>query len=272
MALTAKEHRDLAQGLISIAHQAGLVILRHYAGDFDVERKADFSPVTEADREAEDVILEGLRDLAPGVPVIAEEQAAAGILPEIGSQFFLVDPLDGTKEFIRRNGEFTVNIALVHAGTPVFGLIFAPAFDTMYLTRGEGQAASAQIAARGAPPPLDEFKPLSTRKPDPEKLVGLTSRSHLTEAARAFLENHRVESMITSGSSLKFCMLAEGKADLYPRFGPTCEWDTAAGHAILAAAGGDVLTLGGAPFRYGKRESRFLNPGFVAWGRVPVTA
>lgn len=261
----------LAQPLVAAAHRAGGLIMDHYRNGCDVQQKADDSPVTAADQASEGVILAALAELEPGIPVISEEAAADGNLPETDDLFFLVDPLDGTKEFIAGRTEFTINIGLIRDHEPCFGLIYAPATDELYFTRSEGEAVAATLSCSG---PLPEwsamaFAPMRTRIPPVDGLVAAISRSHLDDATRSFLVDHKVASTLTSGSSLKFCVLAAGKADIYPRLGRTMEWDTAAGDAILRAAGGVVLTETGNPFAYGKREDGYANPGFVAWGRMP---
>jgi 3'(2'), 5'-bisphosphate nucleotidase len=249
---------SLRDGLIAAAVAAGAAIMKIYASDFATNRKADKSPVTEADVAAEAIILKALAALAPDIPVIAEEQAAANGLPlEIGRRFFLVDPLDGTKEFIARNGEFTVNIALIEDGVPVLGVIQVPALDEIYAGQGNvavrrrGQGALETISARSVPA---------------AGAVMTISRSHAArEVVKAENFGEHIAATLVAGSSLKFCRIAEGVADLYPRFGPTMEWDTAAGHAILAAAGGTIATNDGAPLSYGK--AGFRNPHFIARGR-----
>lgn len=217
--------------------------------------------MTAADEEAEEYILQHLGKVAPGVPVVAEESAAAGKLPDIGSgTFFLVDPLDGTREFIGRNGEFTVNIALVEAGMPVAGVVFAPAIGRLFCGwQGGAFETTAQIGAE---------RPLRTRAPAPSALKAVASRSHRDPDTDRFLQRHRVTDVVSAGSSLKFCVLAAGEADLYPRMAPTMEWDTAAGHAVLLAAGGRVtLDDETTPLSYGKATQGFRNPNFVAWAR-----
>jgi 3'(2'), 5'-bisphosphate nucleotidase len=238
--------------LEAIARAAGEAILAVYRTDFDVRRKDDASPVTEADEAAEAVILEGLARLAPEIPVIAEESVAAGRVPDVsGGRFWLVDPLDGTKEFIGRNGEFTVNIALIEAGEPVLGVVYAPAIDRMFWgCDGRAGANGAQIAAK--PVPADG-------------LTVVASRSHRDYQTEEFLKDYPVKELKSAGSSLKLCLIAAGEADMYPRLGRTMEWDIAAGHAVLRAAGGTLTTLDGGPFRYGKPG--FENPFFIAWGR-----
>jgi len=261
----------LAQPLVAAAHRAGGLIMDHYRNGCDVQQKADDSPVTAADLASEGVILAALAELEPGIPVISEEAAAAGNLPETDDLFFLVDPLDGTKEFIAGRTEFTINIGLIRDHEPCFGLIYAPATDELYFTRSEREAVAATLSCSGPLPewPAMAFAPMRTRIPPEDGLVAAISRSHLDDATTSFLVDHKVASTLTSGSSLKFCVLAAGKADVYPRLGRTMEWDTAAGDAILRAAGGVVLTETGKPFAYGKREDGYANPGFVAWGRMP---
>ncbi len=246
------DHAALCSELQSIARDAGEAILAIYNTDFDVRRKDDASPVTEADEAAEAVILKGLARIAPDIPVIAEESVAAGHIPDVsGGRFWLVDPLDGTKEFINRNGEFTVNIALIENGTPVLGVVYAPAIRRMFC--GYGASATGD----GAP---------IEAKPVPEKgLTVIASRSHRDYKTEEFLEAYDVKELKSAGSSLKLCLIAAGEADMYPRLGRTMEWDTAAGHAVLRAAGGSVTTVEGAPFVYGKPG--FENPFFVAWGK-----
>ncbi len=264
----------LAQPLVAAAHRAGVLIMEHYRNGGPVQRKADASPVTEADLASEGVILAALAELEPGIPVISEEAAAAGSVPETDDLFFLVDPLDGTKEFIAGRTEFTINIGLIRDGEPCFGLIYAPAIEALYVTPSEGRAAAATLPLDQTLPDWSsmEFSPMRTRMPPNDGLVAAVSRSHLDDATTRFLADHDVSSTLTSGSSLKFCVLAAGKADVYPRLGPTMEWDTAAGDAILRAAGGAVLAETGGPLPYGKRSSGHRNPGFIAWGRTPGPA
>ncbi len=252
---------ELLESITKIARDAGDLILRVYATDFAVRGKDDASPVTEADERAEALILKELAALAPGIPVVAEESVAAGRAPDrarLADRFWLVDPLDGTKEFIGRNGEFTVNIALVERGAPLLGVVFAPALGRLFGgCRGSGAfvedgAGRRAIRCRAVPE------------------VGLTvvaSRSHGDAAALdAFLAGRKVARLANAGSSLKLCLIAAGEADLYPRLGRTMEWDIAAGHAVLAAAGGSVRRIdSGEPLGYGK--SSFENPHFVASGR-----
>ncbi len=253
---------DLRQACTDLAEAAAREIMRIYAGDLGVRDKADKSPVTDADQAAELVIVAGLRALAPGVPVVAEEEMAAGHVPKLdaigsGGPFWLVDPLDGTKEFIKRNGEFTVNIALIEGGRPTLGIVLAPA--TGMLWRGAAGLGADKREGSGG------FVPIATRTPPPQGLTACASRSHAiySDLDIWFRNNNlTVADRVQAGSSLKFCLIAEGKADIYPRFGPTNEWDTAAGQGVLEAAGGEVVTTDNRPLLYGK--PRFSNPHFIA--------
>ena len=243
--------------LVRIAQAAGIVVMRHYEAGCDTRVKADHSPVTDADEEAEKLILAELAMAFPGVPVVAEEEAAAGRVAEVGSRFFLVDPVDGTKEFIKRNGEFTVNIALIDNGRPTLGIVLAPATDTLW--RGAAGIGADKCGSDGV------FTAITTRPAPPEGLTACASRSHAiySDLDIWFRNNNlTVAGRVQAGSSLKFCLIAEGKADIYPRFGPTNEWDTAAGQGVLEAAGGEVVTTDGRPLLYGK--PRFSNPHFIA--------
>jgi 3'(2'), 5'-bisphosphate nucleotidase len=266
--MPALDHTPLASALLPAVLAAGAIEMRHYRAGVSIETKADASPVTIADREAEAVLVAAIAAAAPGVPIVAEEAVAAGLMPALGSEFFLVDPLDGTREFIARRGEFTVNIALVRNGAPVFGIVYGPASEELYVTLGAAHAATARVAPREGPVTLDEIglAPIRTRAPDPAALLALISRSHATPETEAFLARFAIASRASAGSSLKFCAIARGAADIYPRLGPTMAWDTAAGHAVLSAAGGCVTTLNGQPLRYGTDAGNLRNPHFVAWG------
>ena len=255
----------LAAELGRIAHDAGHLILKHYNQVTEVRTKADSSPVTKADEEAEALILARLAKLAPGVPVIAEESVAKGHVPETGSRFFLVDPLDGTKEFLQKNGEFTVNIALIEHGRPVAGVVIAPAKARAFI--GDGDNGAFELAApEDLPLEIGAAQQIHARKPPPDGLVAVVSRTHRDTKTEQYLAAYRVANMVAAGSSLKFCLVATGEADLYPRHGTTMEWDTAAGQAVLEAAGGSVTTLEGARLTYGKVARGFGNPYFVARG------
>jgi len=265
MDFTSTDHRlSLMEGLVEAAIVAGAEIMAVFDGNFEVQVKADQSPVTVADSAAEAVILDALARLAPGVPVVAEEEAAAGRIPDVAERFFLVDPLDGTKEFIRRGTDFTVNIGLIEDGAPSLGVVFAPARDMLYA----GDVVLAQAWRQARRPGHAAAAPRLALKvrPPGARLTAVASKSHDTPQTEAYLKACDVTERISIGSSLKFCLLACGEADLYPRPAPTCEWDTAAGHAVLLAAGGIVYDLSGAPLPYGKPN--FFNPGFLALGGV----
>lgn len=255
---------DLALTFGNICLKAAVPVMEVYATDFTAEQKADRSPVTEADKRAEVVILEALKLHLPDTPVLAEESYEAGVRPAVDDEFLLVDPVDGTKEFIAKRDEFTINIALIRGGEPVCGAVYAPALKRLYLG---GSAAYAADLAPGASLERVALKQITTRRPPTAGLTAVMSRSHADEQTREFANAHGVVDTISAGSSLKFCRLAEGSADLYPRFGPTMEWDTAAGHAVLAAAGGTVTQPDGAQFLYGKTEAGYLNGPFVAWAQ-----
>jgi 3'(2'), 5'-bisphosphate nucleotidase len=250
---------DLAYLLAAIrpvAEDAGAATLRYY-GHAVASLKTDGSPVTAADQAAEDIIQAALADLTPEIPVIAEEAMAKGPAPEVaGRRFWLVDPLDGTREFLSGNGEFTVNIALIEDGRPILGVVVAPALGQSYGGYGPGTATLADA---------DGERPIQVRPVPPEGETVMGSRSHGDPAAmERFLADRKVAAFRAAGSSLKLCLIARGEADVYPRFGPTMEWDIAAGHAVLAAAGGRVRTLEGGPFLYGKPDYR--NGPFIASG------
>ena len=253
----SNEFAPLLPAVCDIARDAGAAIMKVYATDFAAERKADGTPVTEADTAAEAVILPALRSQTPDIPIISEENMVDGPAPDIsGGRFWLVDPLDGTREFLKRNDEFTVNIGLIVDLEPVFGVLYAPALDTIYFGAGEGTAMRA--SGDGDPEPI-------RCRVATGPLVVVASRSHRDAATDEFLSRYEVAELVSAGSSLKFCRVAEGRADMYPRIGRTMEWDVAAGHAVLAAAGGTVETLDGEPLAYGKPG--FDNPHFVARGR-----
>jgi 3'(2'), 5'-bisphosphate nucleotidase len=257
-----EEDEDLLAILRLIAERAGKVILGYYAEaeTIEVRQKSDASPVTEADEAAEAFILEALKTLTPHIPVVSEEAAEAGELPDISDGlFWLVDPLDGTKEFLTRNGEFTVNIGLIQDGEPVAGVVHAPALAMTWAGAGPGTATFSETDH----PPM----PIEARGMPEEGVVVVASRRHgdLSRLA-AFLADYTVQEQVEAGSSIKFCLVASGRADLYPRFGRTMEWDTAAGHAVLLAADGSVTCAdGGGPLTYAKPG--FENPYFVARGK-----
>lgn len=256
--LNIEDKLRLADRLVAIAREAGALIMVHYQAGATATLKADASPVTAADEAADALILERLGAAAPQIPVISEEAFAGGHKPAVGTCFFLVDPLDGTKEFISHNGEFTVNIALIEDGRPVLGVVYAPAIGRMFFANGNGQA----FERMGDGPD----RPIHVARPQADGFRVVASRSHRDAQTEAYLATVKVAELKSAGSSLKFCLLAAGEADLYPRFGPTMEWDTAAGHAVLAAAGGSVSGIDGEAFLYGKAGSGFKNPSFIARG------
>jgi 3'(2'), 5'-bisphosphate nucleotidase len=254
----------LALEFADVALEAGAAIMSRYGRSLAVRTKSDASPVTDADEAAEAIVLARLARILPGVPVVAEEAASKGNAPRVGREFLLVDALDGTREFIDGNDEFTVNVALVRDGEPVCGVVFAPALRRIWAS---GESASvAEIGAAWALPPIGQWRPLCVRVVPDRDLVALCSRSHGDPDSDAFLAGLPVMIRKAAGSSLKFCIMAQGEADVYPRFGPTMEWDTAAGDAVLRAAGGIVEDLKGHPLKYGKQAHSFRNRGFVAWG------
>lgn len=254
--------------LARIALDAGKLIMEVYATDFDVDRKDDSSPVTEADEKAEALILAAMRAADPDLPIIAEEAAAAGNFPEHGSRFALVDPLDGTKEFINKRGEFTVNIGIIENGIPVMGVVYAPALNRLFMAEDRFTAWQAEVEPGGDVPAAAARKPMKIRKAPEAGLTAIASKSHRSDETNEFLETQNVNDIISAGSSLKFCLIAAGEADLYPRHGRTMEWDTAAGHAVAEAAGARVTTVDSDPLLYGKRERGYDNPYFIVWGDV----
>jgi 3'(2'), 5'-bisphosphate nucleotidase len=254
--MTGLDLAALLRAVRPIAERAGQATL-HFYGKADATAKADGSPVTAADQAAEDIILPALRALTPDIPVVSEEEASKGLSPEVtGPRFWLVDPLDGTKEFLSGNGEFTVNIALIEHGRPILGVVVIPARGETFAGAGPGSAVLADGAGE---------RPITVRTPPADGLTVVGSRSHGDASAMdGFLAGVKVAAFRPAGSSLKLCLIAKGEADLYPRLGTTMEWDIAAGHAVLEAAGGRVETVDAQPFRYGKPEYR--NPHFAAFG------
>jgi 3'(2'), 5'-bisphosphate nucleotidase len=243
--------------LVSIARAAGEIILDVRKAGFEIRSKADKSPVTIADERAEAFILERLATLAPEIPAVGEEAYAAGARPDLGGGvFWLVDALDGTREFSNGGADFTVNIGLVADGVPVAGVVGAPALGAIYV----GSPAGAFRTSGGT-----ALAPIMARMSDPAGLVAVISKSHQS-TEEDFLARYPIKQIVNRGSSLKFALIAAGEADIYPRLGPTSEWDIAAGHAVLAAAGGTVTTLDGGPLVYGKADIR--NPHFVARGKL----
>lgn len=259
--------REMIDVWSDLAVQAGETILEIRARGASVMEKDDHSPVTEADRKAEAMILAGLADCCPGIPVVAEESVSAGCVPaSVGDRFILVDPLDGTREFIAGRPDFTVNIALVENGAPAAGVVYAPLRRILWAA-AEGRAWTVEVGdggVRGTPRGLG-CRPWQM----PPCIVA--SKSHRTAETEAFISRFEGATTSAIGSSLKFCLLAQGEADLYPRYGRTMEWDTAAGDAVLRAAGGLTVTTDGQPLLYGKRgrpdEADFANPFFIAASR-----
>jgi 3'(2'), 5'-bisphosphate nucleotidase len=247
----------MVEAVVAIAKEAGEEILKVYGTDFAVEAKDDRSPVTAADRAAETVITQAITDrVTDRFPIVGEEAVDAGHIPDVkDTPFWLVDPLDGTKEFIKRNGEFTVNIALIDGARPVLGVVHAPALGATYW----GSVLGAFVETDGGP-----ARPMAVRSPAPDGLVVVASRSHRSAELDDYLAGYRVKEEVSTGSSLKFCLVAEARADLYPRLGRTMEWDTAAGQAVVTFSGGRVTGLDGAALTYGKPG--FENPHFIVRG------
>ncbi|ODT16936.1 3'(2'),5'-bisphosphate nucleotidase CysQ [Mesorhizobium sp. 65-26] len=250
-----------------LALDAGREVMRVFHAGCAVDSKSDSSPVTEADRESERIILAGLRAAFPDIPCVAEEEASSGILPsDLGDAFFLVDPLDGTKEFVNRRTDFTVNIALVRAGVPEVGVVFAPCTGRFF----SGRPGKAELLQVDGEYHVISRRPIAARAGG-SPLAVVASRSHNTPETEAFIRDLGAAEIVSVGSSLKFCLVAAAEADVYPRFGRTMEWDTAAGDAVLRAAGGMTRTLDGQPLAYGKRnqasDTDFANPHFIARGK-----
>lgn len=268
------DHAALADALLPAVLRAGQIEMHHLKAGVESEIKSDSSPVTIADREAEAVLIQGLWRAASGVPVVAEESASMGQLPAPGRSFFVVDPLDGTRDYVTGTGEFTVNIGLISDGVPIFGMVYAPAFSHLCVTIAPGVAVETFVSPDAGLTSFSncQVQTLKTREPDEDKLIVLESRSHRSAGTDAYLAGYHVAELKRSGSSRKFCLIARGEADFYPRLGPTKEWDTAAGHAILKAAGGTVTRLSGTELTYGKSDMAYLNPHFVAWARGPIAA
>ena len=247
--------------------EAAVAVMCVYAGDPHAREKADSSMVCDADERAEAIILAGLAAQLPHLPVVAEEAASRGEKPCCGRAFILVDPVDGTREFLHRNGEFTINIALIVDGVPRAGAVYAPAISRLWMS-GE-HAYSCDVEPGAALPPVAERREIHVRVCPNKGLTALASRSHADEKTEAFLSGLPIAERRCAGSSLKFCVLAEGEADVYPRFGQTMEWDTAAGDAVLRAAGGCVVDESGVALLYGKADAQYRNGPFVAWGDCP---
>ena len=255
------EYDALIPVIRKLAIEAGTKIMQIYnADDFDVKVKSDDSPVTEADEAADALISDGLRAAFPGMMLVTEEQAASHGLT--GETFLIVDPLDGTKEFINRRGDFTVNIALVEGGVPTRGVVYAPARDRMFFTLADG--TSVEEAGPFDPEKIGDTHPIRVAESDNDALLVVASKSHRDQATDDYINKYNVKDSKSAGSSLKFCLVATGEADLYPRVGRTMEWDTAAGHAVLLGAGGKVVRFADhTPLTYGKEG--YANPFFVAY-------
>lgn len=261
------EHPEALCNMVRrVALEAGAVTLDYFddAGYQGADVKGDGSPVTLADQAAEKVIEKALAEITPNVPMVGEEASSEGRIPDLSTPeakgyYWMVDPLDGTKEFISGSGDYTVNIALIKGDTPVLGVVYAPVTGELYAGFGPGTALRWLEDT-------DHEKSIAVRKMPAKGVTVVASKSHGSgEKLDAFLSNYKVEKLIKRGSSLKICAVAAGKADIYPRFGPTCEWDTAAGHAVLLAAGGHLTQPDGSPFLYGKIAQKFLNPEFIAF-------
>jgi 3'(2'),5'-bisphosphate nucleotidase len=255
----------LGEAFVAAAIDAAKVILEIRSRGLTIERKADASPVTRADRDAEAIILDRLAAIAPGVPVVAEESCALGIVPSVGDAFFLVDALDGTKEFVRGGSDFTVNIALVRDRVPALGVVLAPVTGEIF-AGSLGEGAWRGVVSDGS---VRRRRAAKVRVPG-ERIDVIASKSHPTPETDEYIARYCVGSRVSAGSSLKFCRMAEGRADLYPRMGTTMQWDTAAGDAVLRAAGGRTFSLDGSPLPYGPNGGEgvdaFRNPWFVAVG------
>jgi 3'(2'), 5'-bisphosphate nucleotidase len=254
---------EIALFLAKAALAAGPAVMEEYDRGCSVASKEDGSPVTSADHRAEAIICEYLASLAPMPPVCAEESMAAGAQAQVAERFLLVDPLDGTREFLAGNGEFTINVALIERGAPVSGAVYAPAIGRLWVG---GETAFACEAPVGAALPSEGSRRRIRTRSAPTNLVAFASRSHLDPKSDSFLKRLPIGETRFAGSSLKFCLIAEGLGDVYPRFAPTMEWDTAAGDAVLRAAGGGVFDPSGLPLSYGKVGAGLRNGPFVAWG------
>jgi len=253
---------EIARIFGQIAVDAGVPIMNFFESDGETRRKSDGSPVTDADVASEKLILAALALHFPDIPVVSEEAASDGVVPDVGDRFILVDPLDGTREFARRRTEFAVNIGLIDQGIAVAGAIFAPALGQLWIGGHRAYALSVMPGERLTE--ARDSRRISTRTPPAEALKAVASRSHPDRQTGEFIDRLAIEDRISAGSSLKFCLVAEGRADIYPRFGPTMEWDVAAGDAILRAAGGLMVTGTGARFHYGKEG--YHTGSFIALG------
>ena len=264
-AITQREAEQLLDALTEIVSRAAAATLATPFSSVERRIKDDRSPVTAADVASEAVIVEGVSRLLPGVAVIAEESVAGSGGASLTPSFVVVDPLDGTKEFLAGRDEFTVNLAIVTEGVPVAGIVAAPARGLLWRGIAGGKAERLRLRFGAAPAEVDERSVIRTRR-SPDRLVVVASRSHLDQATEGFITRLPVARRLVCGSAVKFCHLAQGEADVYPRLSPTHEWDIAAGCAIVTAAGGTVTAPDGKPLRFGRRDEKFLVPGFLAWG------
>jgi 3'(2'), 5'-bisphosphate nucleotidase len=262
-ALESHTRDQIACFLAKAALAAGPAVMEEYERGCEVASKEDGSPVTSADHRAEAIICERLASIVPMPPVCAEESMAAGAQPTLAQRFLLVDPLDGTREFLAGNGEFTINVALIEGSAPIAGAVYAPAIGRLW---AGGEAAFACEARPGAELPDEGSRRRIQVRRAPPSLIAFASRSHLDAQSDSFLKGLPIGETRFAGSSLKFCLIAEGLGDVYPRFAPTMEWDTAAGDAVLRAAGGVVRDPSGRPLLYGKAGSGLRNGPFIAWG------
>ncbi|MEQ1696622.1 MAG: 3'(2'),5'-bisphosphate nucleotidase CysQ [Hyphomicrobiaceae bacterium] len=263
--MTRHDHRALTDALLPVVLAAGKLEMGYFDAGCAVQTKADQSPVTIADQQAEAMIITALAEIMPDHAIVAEEAFAAGQRWASSETFLLVDALDGTKQFVSGHREFTINIALVHQGRPVYGLVYAPALGELFVTDGPDVAVRALIEPGAALTSLASANPSAIRvAPHFGAVVALQSRSRNIDQSNVYLEAFPVTERRLMGSSYKFCLVAAGIADIYPQLGDTREWDTAAGEAVLVAAGGHVVSVDGTPIRYGKTGGDYLNPKFIA--------
>jgi 3'(2'), 5'-bisphosphate nucleotidase len=268
----SNEDEAMAEFFAILALEAGEVIMRVFDRDPHVRAKGDASPVCDADLLGEEIILKGLARHAPKIPVIAEELCAEGHIPALdGGDFILVDALDGTKEFLACRDTFTVNVALIRGGEPAVGVVYAPARKTLFLAGRRARSSRASPGEKRLPAP-EEWRELRTRPMPAKDAIALMSRSHSDADSLDYLAGLPVGAMVSTGSSLKFCTIAAGEADIYPRFCRTMEWDIAAGDAVLRRAGGLVADPQGKPVAYGNAREKFANGPFVAWGDPQAAA
>jgi 3'(2'), 5'-bisphosphate nucleotidase len=259
-------YRLLMDELSSLVSTASAAILTARATALDARTKADLSPVTAADHASEAVLLEGIARLLPGMPIVSEEAVTRSAPSQLSDSFVLVDPLDGTRELLAGRNEFTINVAVMTSEGPWLGIVAAPAQGALWRGIANGGAERLLLPAGAPTSAATERRPLRTRPRPPTGIVAAVSRSHFDPSTAAFMERLPAAERLACGSALKFCRIAEGKADIYPRLSVTCEWDVAAGHALVMAAGGTVLTPGGGPILYGRLDAEFRVPGFIAWG------